>query len=83
MLLPFIHRTETTVNTRFSDVYERNTHPFIIRIWTEESAGESGEAVWRGYITHIPSGKNRYFHKLDAIAEFIIPYLKAMGVKFT
>jgi hypothetical protein len=70
------------VNIGYSEMYEGNTHPFIIRIWTEESASESGQAVWRGYITHVPSGKNRYFQTLDAMVEFIIPYLEAMGVEF-
>jgi hypothetical protein len=71
------------VNTVYSEIYEGNTHPFIVRIWTEETATESGQVVWRGYITHVPSGKSQYFQTLNAIVDFIVPYLEAMGVKFT
>lgn len=63
------------------DQYEDNTHPFIIKIWLEESAEAGGQAIWRGYITHVPSGRRRYLKNLDDIAVFVSPYLMAMGVK--
>lgn len=63
------------------DQYESTTHPFILKIWLEESAKEAGRATWRGHITHVPSGKQRYLKDLDDITGFIIPYLKKMGVK--
>lgn len=62
------------------DVYERNTHPFIVKIWLEETAEESGQATWRGYITHVPSGRRRYLQTLDDILAFIVPYLEEIGV---
>jgi hypothetical protein len=61
---------------------ESDTHSFIIKIWLEETAKESARARWRGHITHIPSGYRRYFKSLDEVSIFIIPYLKARGVKF-
>jgi hypothetical protein len=55
---------------------------FIIKIWLEESLAEAGRAVWRGHITHVPTGERRYVQDLPAIALFIRPYLEKMGAKF-
>lgn len=55
-------------------------HSFVIRIWLEETAVESGTATWRGHITHIPSRERRYIENLDAITQFITYYLQSMGV---
>jgi hypothetical protein len=63
------------------DLYESNTHPFIIKIWLEESAGVAGRARWRGHITHVPSGERRYMEDVDEIVAFIVPYLESMGVE--
>jgi hypothetical protein len=65
------------------DLFEANTHPFIVKIWIEESAEEAGEATWRGHITHVPSGSRRYISSLGDISAFIVPYLKQMGVQVT
>ena len=54
---------------------------FIVKIWIEETADESGEAAWRGHITHVPSGDRRYLHDLHGITAFIAPYLAEMGVR--
>ena len=62
-------------------VYELNTHPFIIKIWLEEAAIKGSRAIWRGHITHVPSGERRYLKKLDDIIDFIIPYMEQMGIK--
>lgn len=64
------------------DQYETNTHPFIVKVWLEESVEESSRAIWRGYITHVPSGKKRYFADLDDITAFVASYLEEMGVQF-
>jgi hypothetical protein len=59
-----------------------SNHSFIVKIWLEETAEEADRALWRGHITHIPSGKRRYLQTLDQIAAFIIPYLERIGVEF-
>jgi len=61
--------------------YDTSTHSFIVRIWLEESAEEAVRATWRGYVTHVPSGKELYFEDLDDITAFIAPYLERMGVR--
>jgi hypothetical protein len=61
---------------------ENHTHSFIVRVWLEETAEETGRAIWRGHITHVPSGERRYLKDLGDIFDFILPYLQGMGVKF-
>jgi len=60
---------------------ELYTHSFIIKIWLEETVEESGKVMWRGHITHVPSGIRRYLKNLDDITDFVAPYLERMGVK--
>jgi len=70
------------VNDSGGDLFEVSTHPFIVKIWLEETAEEAGRATWRGHITHVPTGERRYLKGLDEITAFIAPYLEEMGVKF-
>jgi hypothetical protein len=60
---------------------ESNTCSFIIKVWLEEITGETGHTVWRGHVTHVPSGKRRYIQDLNAISLFIEPYLEKMGTR--
>jgi hypothetical protein len=60
---------------------EATTHPFIVRIWLEETIEEAGQATWRGHITHVPSGKRCYVKELGDITDFVAPYLEGMGVE--
>lgn len=62
------------------DLFESDTHSFVVRIWLEETAEETGRTVLRGHITHVPSGERRYFQDLCGISRFIISYLENMGV---
>ena len=63
------------------DQYETNSHPFVVKVWLEESAEETGRAKWRGHITHVPSGERRYLENLACITHFIARYLAEMGVR--
>jgi hypothetical protein len=60
---------------------ESQTHSFIIKIWRERVRVGSGMATWRGHITHVPGGERRYLKGFNDIADFIIPYVEAIGVK--
>lgn len=64
------------------DQYEVNTQPFVVKVWLEETIEETGRAVWRGHITHVPSGTRRYVQDLEEITAFIAAYLQDMGVEF-
>jgi hypothetical protein len=63
------------------DSFEANTHSFIIKIWREEISVGTGQAVWRGHITHVPGGERHYLKSLDDISIFISPYIEEMGVE--
>lgn len=52
---------------------------FVIKMCAEEEKGD--RATWRGNITHVPSGVNRYFQSLEEMNAFLIPYLEEMGVE--
>ncbi len=53
-------------------------HSFLIKVWQEVYGGHIGPHVWRGYITHVPSGTRRYFEDLAGIADFVGPHLEPM-----
>ncbi len=63
------------------NVLETDSHSFIVRIWIEETAEEAGRVTWRGHITHVPSRKRQYLHKLEQLIQFITPYLDDLGVE--
>jgi hypothetical protein len=64
------------------DLVELSTHSFVVKIWMEETATETKNPLWRGHITHVPSGSRRYLGHLNGIISFVKPYLKAMGINF-
>ncbi|GAB4519671.1 MAG: hypothetical protein Kow0047_30930 [Anaerolineae bacterium] len=57
------------------------THSFVVKIWLEHEADGRRRALWRGHVTHVPSGRRRYFQDLDTLVDFIAQYLEAMGVR--
>jgi hypothetical protein len=63
------------------DEIESEAQSFIVRVWVEERAEGASRGVWRGHITHVPSGERRYLKSLDEIGDFVASYLKTMGVK--
>ena len=58
-------------------------HSFIIKVWLEETLDTTDRVVWRGHITHVPTGERRYVQHLGDIVAFIVTYLQMMGVKFS
>lgn len=60
---------------------ELEVHSFIIKLCIEEVSETVGAASWRGYITHVPSGRRAYLKDLSEITAFITPYLEAGGVR--
>jgi hypothetical protein len=60
---------------------EHTTNSFVVRIWLEETAEEANTPSWRGHVTHIPSNVRRYIENVDDIANFIVPYLEALGIR--
>ncbi|NIM95913.1 MAG: hypothetical protein GTO18_19615 [Anaerolineales bacterium] len=73
---------EKPIEITNTDLLEFSTHSFILKIWLEETAEETQSPTWRGHITHVPSGTRQYVSKFNSIIAFIMPYLRAMGVRF-
>lgn len=64
------------------ELLEDHTHSFIVKVWLERTLAENNsQVIWRGHITHVPSGERRYLKDLDVIPAFIAPYLEELGVK--
>ncbi len=58
------------------DPLELLTHSFIIKIWLSNPESINDEKLWRGTITHVPSGKRRSVATFDDISIFIGQYVK-------
>jgi hypothetical protein len=56
------------------------TCSFIVKIWRERTGVRPDQVAWRGHITHVPSGRQRYLRKLDDIVIFILADVARMGV---
>ncbi len=54
---------------------ESTLHSFIIKLWLDDQDGKKGRRLWRGYVTHVPSGAQRYLKRLSDIDEFIKEYV--------
>lgn len=57
------------------DLSESTLHSFIIKLWLEADCSKSEPNVWRGYITHVPTGERRYLKRLSDITDFVQEYL--------
>ncbi|HYP42140.1 MAG TPA: hypothetical protein VEX13_17420 [Chloroflexia bacterium] len=61
--------------------YARQTHAFIVRIWTEPREIRGTKVQWRGSVEHVPTGERCYVNDLDAITAFLAAYLEKMGAQ--
>ena len=87
LLSPRVDLTSSEANAQTrredDDIHgiESNAHSFIVKVWLEETAEETGLARWRGHITHVPSGERRCVEDLSEITGFLASYLRHMKVK--
>jgi len=44
---------------------------FVVRMWLEECAPNTGQAEWRGHVTELLSNERRYFMQLTEIVDII------------
>ena len=63
------------------DISDPKVHSFIVKIWLEDGGDEAEKPLWRGHITHVPSGKRRYLKNLNDIRDFIERYLATLNGK--
>lgn len=52
-----------------------------MKVWLEDAKEGDAQTAWRGRITHVPSGENRYVTDLGEISSFIATYLRQMGAQ--
>jgi hypothetical protein len=55
------------------------SHSFIVKFWLEEVIRETGQSVWRGHVTHVPSGRRRFVREPSEVPAFINPYLASIA----
>lgn len=60
--------------------FEHTTCSFIIKIWTDVEDSPYPK-VWRGRVTHIPSGSHYTIADLPHLTQIIASYLEEMGVR--
>jgi hypothetical protein len=58
-----------------------DSHSFIVKIWIEDAAEADHPPTWRGYITHVPDGEQRYVQSLAEIEAILASYLSSMGIE--
>lgn len=58
---------------------EAYVESFIVRVWLEETAQGARTAMWRGCVTHVPSGEQCYITQLDEITAFVALHLERWG----
>jgi hypothetical protein len=62
---------------------EANTHAFVVKVWLEETAAETGYPVWRGHVTHVASNQQQHFTYLGDVTRFILAYTPGAVTKPT
>ena len=62
-------------------LFETSTESFIVKIWTQEGGSGAEGANWRGQVTHVLSGEQRNFRNLAEIEQFMLPYLRELGME--
>ena len=59
---------------------EPRAEVFVVKIW-RESGQVKDAAAWRGYITHVATGRRRYITTIGELALVIVDYLAALQVQ--
>lgn len=69
-------------SSRPSDI-EMLSQSFIVKIWAEETTSTGHWLMWRGHITHVPSGTRRYFDSLSGLYYVISHFMSQLGIPFS
>lgn len=59
------------------DPSKPDTHSFVLRVWVEDRCEETAQVRWRGSITHVPSGRTRYFEDLNDMCTFVASHMQS------
>ena len=58
------------------ELFEDNTHSFVVKISVKENVEDDGKQVWQGQITHVTSGTQCLFYQWEKMEVFLTSYLK-------
>ena len=58
------------------DLFENDTHSFVVKISVEEEPEEMGKQLWQGEITHVSTGSQYLFTQWEKMEGFLRSYLK-------
>ena len=58
------------------DEGEIEAQSFVVKVWLEEIDSTTGRRVWRGRVTHVPSGEQHAFTELVALVGILGAYLE-------
>ena len=61
---------------------EPNIHSWVVKIWVEETSGESDKSIWRGHITHVLNGERCYVKSLEEIKKYFLQQIKFIEASF-
>ena len=53
-------------------------HSFVLRIWKPAESRQRSVSPWRGWVQHIPSEENVYFHDMTSLVQFIEGWTDAL-----
>lgn len=57
------------------DEGEIEAQSFVVKVWLEETDSGSGRRLWRGRVTHVPTGEHHAFTELAALVGILEPYV--------
>ena len=58
------------------DLFEDNTHSFVVKISIEEETEKGGIQFWQGEITHVSTGSHYLFERWEKMEGFLRSHLK-------
>lgn len=58
------------------DEGEIEAQSFVIKVWLEEIDSATGRQVWRGRVTHVPSGEQYAFTDLAMLVGILAAYVE-------
>ena len=62
-----------------TDAESRVSQSIVVRLWLESPEPAEQRAIWRGRITHVPSGEERTVDSLAGIAYVCATHLLAVN----
>jgi hypothetical protein len=58
------------------DLFEDNTHSFVVKISIEEEFQADGKPHWQGEVTHVSTGSHYLFTQWEKMEGFLKSHLK-------